>query len=85
MNYTYMGLIEFPDEFLVSGEVLGKQYSTQIGGINVHIKMPVIGRKDGLHENLGTPSPGFDFEIYWGYVVNSETKDSFIKVLSDEF
>lgn len=79
MKYTYMGLIEFPEEILISGEILGKQYITQIGNINILIKMPVIGRKDNLHENLETPFSGFDFEINWGYVVHSETKDSFIK------
>jgi len=25
MKYTYMGLIEFPEEILISGEILGKR------------------------------------------------------------
>lgn len=80
MKYTYMGLIEFPTEFLVNGEVIGQNYITQIGNTTVLTKMPVIDKsKEGPLEVLRSPFPGFDFDINWGYVVNSKTKVSFVK------
>jgi len=80
MNLVYMGLIEFPQEFVINGEVLGKEYVTQIGDTNVLIRMPVLDSDSGRKlEILKSPIQSFEFNIDWGYVVHTKTKDSFVK------
>ena len=65
-----MGRIEFPHEFIITGDLLGKDYITQIGNVSVVVQMPIAEvSKEGLHVDLKSPYEWFEFDVGWGYVV----------------
>ena len=76
MNLVYMGLIEFPQEFVINVEVLGKEYVTQIGDTKVLIRMPVLDSDSGRKlEILKSPIESFEFNIDWGSDARRYQKD----------
>lgn len=79
MSITYIGLIEFPQEFLISGDVLGREFVTQI--TNALIQMPVVAiNGDEVCRNLRSPFQCFEFDVNWGHVVHTDNKDSFVNI-----
>lgn len=80
MSLLYLGRIEFPHEFIITRDLLGKDYITQIGNVSVVVQMPIAEvSKEGLHVDLKSPYEWFEFDVGWGYVVHTVPKDSFVK------
>ena len=61
-----MGRIEFPHEFIITGDLLGKEYLTQIGNVSVVVQMPIADEsKGGLSVDLKSPYKWFEFDASW--------------------
>ena len=59
-----MGRIEFTHEFIITGDLLGKEYLTQIGNVNVVVQMPIAEvSKEEFHVNLKSPYEWFEFDV----------------------
>ena len=80
MESTYAGLIIFPRGIICKNEVLGKTFRTTIGEQLVGIQMPkVADGANNIHGKLESSTPGFNYDIDWGYDIRIPNKTNYVK------
>lgn len=79
MQTIMAGLLQFPRGIICKNEVLGRTYKTTIGGGVVGVQMPVAANKEDKNGVLKSSTPGFEFNIDWGYGIRVPDKTSLIK------
>lgn len=79
MEQRYIGIIELKKQIFCTGEVLGKRFEAQIGGISVDLIFPTVDESEESNNTLVLPFWNEYFSVEWGEVYTRPNNTSGVK------